>query len=201
MEFFFYCRDRPGIGDLRWEVTEEHWAFMDRYAEGMIARGPTLSPDGTEITGSMHIVDLPDVDAAQEFALDEPYYKAGVFDEVLVRRWSNTLGHTMWEFAGGLAGHRRFLIIAHARPGRTAAHEALAEEHHRYLALDHREHLIAIGPLMSEDGATWTGTAMLVELPDRDAVEVLLAEEPYARAGLYQSIEIHVWRFGGRPQA
>jgi uncharacterized protein YciI len=201
MEFFFYCRDRPGVGDLRWERTEEHWAFMDRYAEGMIARGPTLSPDGTEVTGSMHIVDLPDGDAAQVFAFEEPYYKAGVFDEVLVRRWSNTLGQTMWEFAGGMAGDRRFLIIAHARPGRTAAREALAEEHHRYLAHDHREHLIAIGPLMSEDGATWAGTAMLVQLPDRDAVERLLAEEPCARAGLYESIEIHDWRFGGRPNA
>jgi hypothetical protein len=30
------------------------------------------------MTGSMHIVDLPDGDAAQEFAYDEPYYKAGV---------------------------------------------------------------------------------------------------------------------------
>jgi uncharacterized protein YciI len=201
MEFFFYCRDRPGVGELRGRLTEEHWAFMDRFADRLIARGPTFSPDGTAVTGSMHIVDLPDVDAAHEFAFDEPYYKGGVFDEVLVRRWSNTLGHTMWEFTGGVAGHRRFLIIAHGGPGRTAAREALAEEYDRYLARDHREHLIAIGPLMSEDGAEWAGTAMLVELPDRDAVEGLLAEEPCARAGLYESIEIHDWRFGGRPQA
>jgi uncharacterized protein YciI len=201
MEFLFYCRDRPGVGELRGELTEEHWAFMDRFADRMIARGPTLSSDGTAVTGSMHIVDLPDADAAHEFAFDEPYYKGGVFDEVLVRRWSNTLGHTMWEFTGGVAGHQRFLIIAHGGPGRTAAREALAEEYDRYLARDHREHLIAIGPLMSEDGAEWAGTAMLVELPDRDAVEGLLAEEPCARAGLYESIEIHDWRFGGRPQA
>lgn len=201
MEFFFYCRDRPGIGDLRWELAEEHWAFMDRYADGMIARGPTLSPDGTQATGSMHIVDLPDGDAAREFAFDEPYYKAGVFDDVLVRRWSNTLGRTMWEFPGGVDGHRRFLIIAHAGPERAADRESLAEEHHRYLVHDHREQLIAVGPLMSEDGVAWAGTALLAELPDRDAVEGLLAAEPYARAGLYHRIEIHDWRFGGRPPA
>jgi hypothetical protein len=70
-----------------------------------------------------------------------------MFGEVLVRRWSNTLGHAMWEFAAGVAGHRRCLIIAHAKPGRTAARGALAEDYD--LARDHREHLIAIGPLMS----------------------------------------------------
>jgi len=201
MEYFFYCRDRQGAGELRWTVTEEHWAFMDRYAEGMIARGPTLTPDGTEVTGSVHIVDLPDAGAAQEFAFDEPYYKAGVFEDVLVRRWTNTLGGPRCARTGGEAGHGRFLAIAHAKPGRTAAREELAGEHHRYLAHDHRAHVIVAGPLLSEDGATWAGTAMLMELPDRDAVEALLAEDPCARAGLYERVEIHDWRFGGRPQA
>jgi uncharacterized protein len=40
MEFFIYCRDRPGSGALRSELAEAHWAFMDRYADEMIARGP-----------------------------------------------------------------------------------------------------------------------------------------------------------------
>ncbi len=42
------------------------------------------------------------------------------------------------------------------------------------------------------------GSAMMIELPDRAAVEAMLAAEPYARAGLYRHIEIHDWRFGGR---
>ena len=59
VEYFFYCRDRAGAGDLRWKLVEEHWAFMDRFAAGMIARGPTLSDDLESATGSVHIVDLP----------------------------------------------------------------------------------------------------------------------------------------------
>lgn len=31
------------------------------------------------------------------------------------------------------------------------------------------------------------------------AVETMLAGEPYVLAGLYTDIEIHHWRFGGRP--
>ncbi len=37
-------------------------------------------------------------------------------------------------------------------------------------------------------------------LPDRASAEAILAEGPYTRAGLYNSIEVHSWQFGGRPQ-
>jgi hypothetical protein len=41
---------------------------------------------------------------------------------------------------------------------------------------------------------------MLAELPGRAAAEAILADSPYARAGLYDSIEVHNWQPGGRPQ-
>ena len=68
MEFFIYCRDKPGTARLRDELTEAHQSFMDGYAEAMIARGPTLTPDRMTATGSMHMVDLPDAEAARVFA-------------------------------------------------------------------------------------------------------------------------------------
>ena len=54
VEYFFYCRGRPGTEALLEELAEAHWSFMDGYAEAMIARGPTLTPDRTTWTGSMH---------------------------------------------------------------------------------------------------------------------------------------------------
>ncbi|MFI0367105.1 YciI family protein [Actinomadura sp. 1N219] len=198
MEYFFYCRDRPGSAALRSELVEAHWTFMDRYAETLIARGPTLTPDGMTATGSLHIVGLPDPAAAREFAFDEPNYRAGVYREVLVRRWRNVLGRTMWQFTGAIAGYQRFLILAQAKPGTAASRDSLDEAHHEYLDRGYRERLIAYGPLFSEDGAEWAGTALLVELPDRAAAESLMADEPYARSGLYENVEIHPWEFGGR---
>jgi uncharacterized protein len=100
MEYFFYCRDRANTASLREELAEAHWAFMDRYAAAMVARGPTLTANETMATGSMHIVDLPDAAAAQVFAFAEPNYRAGIYSEVLLHRWRNELGRTMWEFAG-----------------------------------------------------------------------------------------------------
>src|ERR1700691_3137929 len=80
MEFFCYHRDRPGSGSLRDELLEQHWAYMDRYAKTMIARGPTFADDGDTLTGSVHVVDLPDPAAARAFAFDEPNYQAGRHD-------------------------------------------------------------------------------------------------------------------------
>jgi uncharacterized protein len=160
----------------------------------MIARGPTMN--GAEATGSVHIVDLPDEAAAHVFAFEEPNYKAGVYGEVLLRRWRNTLGRTMWEFAGGTDGYSRFLIIGHGRSGATG--DALHREHRAYLDQGYRDRLIACGPLLSDDGAQWRGTAIMAELPDRGAAEALIAHDPYARAGLYEWVEVHDWQFGGR---
>ena len=100
MEFFCYHRDRPGSGALRGEMVEAHWSYMDGYAAELIARGPTLTEDGETATGSVHIVELPDPAAARAFAFDEPNYQAGVYRDVLIRRWRNLLGRTMWDFPG-----------------------------------------------------------------------------------------------------
>lgn len=204
VEYFFYCRDRPGSAELREEeeLAEAHQSFMDRYVEAMIARGPTLTDDGTAATGSVHIVDLPGSEAARVFAFEEPNYRAGVYREVLVRRWRNTLGRTMWDFATGVAGHRRFLLLGHGGPGPAADGDARGEEHRDHLiAGGYGDRLIACGPLLSDDGSNWVGTAMLVELPDRAAAQAMLEQDPYARAGRYESVEVHPWRFGGRPGA
>jgi uncharacterized protein YciI len=190
--YLFYCRDRPGSLALRDEHVEAHWAFMDAYAEGMIARGPTYSPGGETVTGSMHIVELPDAAAARVFAYDEPNYRAGVYGEVLVRRWRNCLGRTMWDFTGAIDGYQRFLIIAHGRP-----EPAVPLDAQRHYFEEHHDRLIAWGPLLTEDTAEWTGTAILAELPDRGAAEALMAHDPAGRR--YTEVEIHRWRFGGRP--
>ncbi|MGW1410891.1 YciI family protein [Streptomyces sp. NPDC002403] len=179
MEFFCYHRDRPGSVTLRAELLEDHWSYMDRYAQEMIARGPTLVGDTP--TGSVHIVDLPDAVAARTFAFDEPGYQAGVYRDVLVRRWRNLLGRTMWDFPGGRTGGNRYLVLG-LGTGQTADLTVPL----------HRDELIAYGPLLSDDGTAWLGTAALVRAPDPDTARAVLTAERYA------DIEVHNWQFGGR---
>ena len=182
VEFFCYHRDRPGSATLRDELRERHWSYMDRYATKMVARGPTLSADGDTATGSVHILGLPDPAAARAFAFDEPNYQAGVYRDVVLRRWRNVLGRTMWDFPGGPDGGRRYLVL-----GLGAGQAA------DLTAPFGQDELIAYGPLLSDDGAAWLGTAALVRAPDPDRARSILTLARYA------DIEVHDWQFGGRP--
>src|SRR5688500_1543119 len=169
MEFRCYHRDRVGATALRDELLEEHWSYMDRYATQMIARGPTLTDDGETATGSVHILDLPDPAAARGFAFDEPGYQAGVYRDVLLRRWRNLLGRTMWEFPGGRTEGDRYLVLG------LGSGEPIDTE----LPADQAE-LIAFGPLLSDDGNDWLGTAALLRAPDPATARTALSPEGYA---------------------
>lgn len=181
MEFFCYHRDRPGSADLRETLLEDHWSYMDRYATRMIARGPTFANDDEPPSGSVHVVDLPDPAAARAFAFEEPNYQAGVYRDVLLRRWRNVLGRTMWEFPGGRTGGSRYLVL-----GLGSGQPADLD-----LPPDHDE-LIAYGPLLSDDGEAWLGTAVLVRAANPDTARAVLTPDRYA------GIEVHNWQFGGR---
>ncbi|HWM74453.1 MAG TPA: YciI family protein [Nocardioides sp.] len=182
MEFFCYHRDRSGSGALRASLVEEHWSYMDGYAGELIARGPTLDDDGEKATGSVHIVDLPDPEAARAFAFMEPGYQAGVYRDVLLRRWRNLLGKTMWDFPGARVDGNRYLVLGLGSGDGSDRSPPTG-----------RYELIAYGPLLSDDGVTWLGTAALVQATDlATARSVLRSEE-------YDVIEAHHWTFGGRP--
>ncbi|MGI8791969.1 MAG: YciI family protein [Acidimicrobiales bacterium] len=191
MLFLCHHRDRPGSMGLRRELIEQHWAYMDRFADTMVARGPTFANDGT-LTGSLHILDLEDPTAARAFAFDEPGYQAGTYRDVLLRRWHNSLGRTMWDFENARPGRSRYLVLGFTfepveatelpEPNDLAAPEPL------------REDLIASGPLLSDDSAVILGAAVLLEAADTSNARAVLSSDRYV------GIEVHQWRFGGRPQ-
>jgi uncharacterized protein YciI len=181
MNYFCFHRDRPGSATLRDELIEAHWAYMDQYQAQMIARGPTLSDDGETATGSVHIVDLAGPAAARAFAFDEPNYQAGVYRDVLLRRWRNRLGRTMWDFPGGRVAGNRYLVLGLGSG--TPADVAVPAN---------RADLIAYGPLLGDDGETWLGTAVLLRASDPEAARAVLTADRYA------AVEVHPWQFGGR---
>ena len=192
MDFFVYSRAAPSAASVEHDpaLDEAHWSYMDRFAEGMIARGPTLSADRERWTGSMHIVDLPSADAARAFVEDEPYNRAGLFEDHVVRLFDNLLGRSMWEFPGGPADPR-FLVIAQRVPAAGAS--APAAEVTDAL----RERLIVHGALLMPDDAKPAGFALALQARTRETVEALLSDgNPRLDQDL--EVQIHEWEFGGR---
>jgi uncharacterized protein len=168
---------------------------MDRFAASMIARGPTFGTDRETVTGSLHVVGLPSVDAVHEFVAREPNNRAGVYAEHSVWRFENLLGRTMWEFPGA-SDEPKFVIIARSH-GSSETAARCRPVPLESLSTELREHLIVYGGLGSLDDAALVGVAVAVQARDRQAAETLLEQ---GRAGLtaFPSIEIHDWEFGGR---
>ena len=200
MEYFVYCRNKPDVDGLRAEHQEAHWSFMDQYDDRMLARGPTLNEDRSAPTGPVHIVDLESEAEAMAFAYDEPYARAGVFGDIIIRRWTNALKRTMWDFEGD-GSEPRFLFMAKGREGAgvTARRNELLEAHRAYLNAPGRvERGILRGPLWDAGGEVWVGSIFLLQAPDRAYIEAVFADEPFTKDGLYTDFEILPWRFGGR---
>jgi uncharacterized protein YciI len=195
IDFFVYSRAAASAADVEHDraLDEEHWSYMDRFADGMVARGPTLGADRATWTGSLHIVDLPSAEAACEFVEREPYNRAGLFEQHLIRRFNNLLGLTMWEFPGR-PDDPRFLVIAHAlaESGKNAPGVPLPD-----LTSLGRERLIVHGELGTADEAMPVGVALALQAPTRQEVEALL-KHAQPRLAEHFDVEILDWEFGGR---
>jgi uncharacterized protein len=197
MDFFVYSRDALGTEALRDDAVllEEHWSYMDGFADAMIARGPTFGPDHETVTGSLHVLGLPTVAAATEFVEQEPNNRAGVYAEHRIWVFENLLGHTMWDFTGD-AREPRFLVIAHAghdqsTPVSSCPVSLVA------LGAELRERLIVFGTLSEPVSREAVGVALALQAPDRETAVALLRD---GASGLdaFPSIEVHDWEFGGR---
>ncbi len=196
MQFFAWGINRPGVKEARAALLHDHWDFIDRYADRLIARGPVLDPtDLSVVTGSIHIVDLADEEAFRRFVDDEPFAAAGLFAEIHRRRFRLELGRTQFAFES-TPGQPRFFIHCPARDGARAQQPALEQAHESYCRSFDR-HVVCRGALLDGAGA-WDGALFLVEFPSQDEAARFLAGEPYNAAGLFAESPIRRWTMGGR---
>lgn len=86
-----------------------------------------------------------------------------------------------------------FAIHCTDRPDSAALREANAAAHAAYMRTWVRA-IVFGGPLLSEDRQTRLGTMVLVDMPERAAVDEFLADEPYHRAGLFARCEVHAYQ-------
>ncbi len=80
-----------------------------------------------------------------------------------------------------------FVIHAKDKPDSLELRQATRPAHLEFLA----DYTIPVGgPLLDADGQM-CGSCLVLEVPDREAAEAFAAGDPYAKAGLFESVELH----------
>lgn len=87
MLYMFYCVDKDGAAEVRTGNRAAHLAYLESHGDRLFAAGPLLSDDGAAMVGSLLVVDCADRAAAEDFAANDPYAKAGLFQSVTIRPW------------------------------------------------------------------------------------------------------------------
>jgi uncharacterized protein len=85
-----------------------------------------------------------------------------------------------------------FIVIGTERAGFTltdSAENALNEEHWAYMD-GFASQLVARGPILSHDGTEWAGSIHIIRTEDRPSAELFAFDEPYWRAGQYETVEV-----------
>jgi len=88
-----------------------------------------------------------------------------------------------------------YIIYQEDRPDGAAIRAAQREAHFAYLE-QHKDILVLGGALLGDDGATRTGSVLIVNVADRAAAEAFSAGEPFRKAGLFSVVKISRMRRG-----
>lgn len=90
MRFAVICTDKPGHLEVRKANRAAHLAYIQE--TGVVEQaGPFLNADG-DMAGSLLILDVADLAAAQAWADGDPYAAAGLFEAVRVEAWNRVVG-------------------------------------------------------------------------------------------------------------
>ncbi|MFJ4686602.1 YciI family protein [Streptomyces sp. NPDC088789] len=180
MHFYLHAQDRAGVGAELVARSEEHWSYMDRFADRLVLRGPTLSDDGEEHTGSVHVVDLSGRADAERFGHEEPFWRAGLYADIVISRTV--------VLRSGATGTSTALVTGRWSPAR-----------HRTdgLTVPDGSRVDFLATLVDDESARTTGIVAAVSAPPDEAVSVV---QPLADrlAGRPVTLTAHRWQRGGR---
>ncbi|ANT48980.1 YciI-like protein [Mesorhizobium amorphae] len=88
-----------------------------------------------------------------------------------------------------------FALICKDKPGSLQVRLDTRPEHIAFLeGLNGDKKLAFAGPFLDADGKP-NGSLVVVEATDLAGAEKLSAADPYAKAGLFESVEIHQWNW------
>ena len=84
------ARDKSSALQTRLDNRAAHLAYLE--TTGVVAQAGPLLDDADQMIGSLIVLDVADMAAAQDWAANDPYAKAGLFDKVELIVWKRVIG-------------------------------------------------------------------------------------------------------------
>jgi len=84
------AKDKSGALQTRKDNRDAHLAYIE--STGVVAQAGPLLDEAGEMAGSLVILDVTDMTAAQDWAANDPYAKAGLFESVELVAWNKVIG-------------------------------------------------------------------------------------------------------------
>ena len=194
MLFSILIFDEPDTAALRDEYRACHLDYLKAFDDQTIFAGPFTTDDESADLGSLRLIEFPDRAAAEQHVLDEPYVLGGVQKRWTINRWQASVPYT-WRDCPRTEGNIQVLFHGLDVPGDMDIRNANRETHESYFE-EHANSVMCRGPMLSDDGSFGVGSVVLLDLPDMATARALMDDEPFYKAGCYQDITFHRWRFG-----
>ena len=88
--------DRPDGLEMRHRTRAEHRSYLrqpSEHAVRVVLAGPTHEEGGGQMNGTMLVVQGRSVAEVERFVADDPYVRAGLFEQIVIRPWNCGMGH------------------------------------------------------------------------------------------------------------
>ena len=90
MRVALICIDKPGHLHVRQENRPAHLDHIQ--SPGIVEMAAPFLTESGEMAGSLVILSVDTLDQARDWAANDPYAKAGLFQSVDIREWKKVIG-------------------------------------------------------------------------------------------------------------
>lgn len=87
MPFAIYTKDRPEAQAVRAEHRAAHYEYLQAHSAQLIASGGLQDEAGQQMIGGLIILDVENRADVDRFVDNDPFTRAGLFEQVDVVRW------------------------------------------------------------------------------------------------------------------
>jgi len=83
-----------------------------------------------------------------------------------------------------------FVVHGFDKPGSDLRQDLIAA-HRAYM--DTEAEVLSSGPLVDDDGETMIGSILIIEAADREAIDKVVAGDPFVKGGVFESLTVSRW--------